>query len=355
MRDSRIGAFGAVGLILVLLLEIVAVAELPPGRALARAHRGADPGPGHCRRVLARCFPAGAARRLRARRSSPSVAPWPRRSRWRRRARRGGHAAALPASAALVAPALAVAFAVAWFSEPAARRPHRRRARRDGRAGRAGRAFSRVLGVAEPAGRDLPAAARRGRGRRARAASSVTSTCRCRRRASGSARRRRTRLRDGGARPRCSRAISARARRSAEIIGAPHGLAPDHRPGAARDVHGALGRAHRRRRSASASPRRSPTGWRASASFRFPRARACRICSRARGPAFDVDRRRPRRAGRSRSSRTAGTNRALLCRALGLPLGAAPRVRAGLRGADASSKASSGGWALRRLNERPML
>ena len=31
MRDSRIGAFGAIGLILVLLLEIVAVSELPPG------------------------------------------------------------------------------------------------------------------------------------------------------------------------------------------------------------------------------------------------------------------------------------------------------------------------------------
>jgi adenosylcobinamide-GDP ribazoletransferase len=31
MCDSRIGAFGAIGLILVLLLEIVAVAELPPG------------------------------------------------------------------------------------------------------------------------------------------------------------------------------------------------------------------------------------------------------------------------------------------------------------------------------------
>ena len=31
MRDSRIGAFGAIGLILLLLLEIVAVAELQPG------------------------------------------------------------------------------------------------------------------------------------------------------------------------------------------------------------------------------------------------------------------------------------------------------------------------------------
>ncbi|HEU4368272.1 MAG TPA: adenosylcobinamide-GDP ribazoletransferase [Methylomirabilota bacterium] len=32
MRDSRIGTFGAVGLILFLMLEIVAVAELPPGQ-----------------------------------------------------------------------------------------------------------------------------------------------------------------------------------------------------------------------------------------------------------------------------------------------------------------------------------
>ena len=31
MRDSRIGSFGAIGLILLLLLEIAAVAELPPG------------------------------------------------------------------------------------------------------------------------------------------------------------------------------------------------------------------------------------------------------------------------------------------------------------------------------------
>lgn len=40
MRDSRIGTFGAVGLILFLLLEIAAVAELPPGprwRALLAA------------------------------------------------------------------------------------------------------------------------------------------------------------------------------------------------------------------------------------------------------------------------------------------------------------------------------
>src|SRR2546422_10360486 len=37
MRDSRIGAFGAIGLILFLLLEVVAVAGLPSGvRARAR-------------------------------------------------------------------------------------------------------------------------------------------------------------------------------------------------------------------------------------------------------------------------------------------------------------------------------
>ena len=56
MRDSRIGAFGAVGLILFLLLEIAAVAELPSGLrwrallvlpALARATAP----------LLARCFP----------------------------------------------------------------------------------------------------------------------------------------------------------------------------------------------------------------------------------------------------------------------------------------------------------
>lgn len=49
MRDSRIGSFGAIGLILVLLLEIVAVAELPPevrGGALLSAP------------VLARATPA---------------------------------------------------------------------------------------------------------------------------------------------------------------------------------------------------------------------------------------------------------------------------------------------------------
>ena len=37
MRDSCIGAFGAIGLILFLLLEVVAVAELPSAPAVARS------------------------------------------------------------------------------------------------------------------------------------------------------------------------------------------------------------------------------------------------------------------------------------------------------------------------------
>jgi adenosylcobinamide-GDP ribazoletransferase len=58
MRDSRIGAFGAVGLILFLLLEIAAVAELGPSvrwRALVTAPVVARAAPS----LLARCF-AGA-------------------------------------------------------------------------------------------------------------------------------------------------------------------------------------------------------------------------------------------------------------------------------------------------------
>jgi len=57
MRDSRIGTFGAVGLILFLMLEIVTVGELPPGlrwRALIIVPTLARALPV----VLARCFPS---------------------------------------------------------------------------------------------------------------------------------------------------------------------------------------------------------------------------------------------------------------------------------------------------------
>lgn len=60
MRDSRIGAFGAIGLILFLLLEVAAVAELPPAvrwRALLVIPAVARATPA----VLARLFPAAKA------------------------------------------------------------------------------------------------------------------------------------------------------------------------------------------------------------------------------------------------------------------------------------------------------
>ncbi len=88
MRDSRIGAFGAIGLILFLLLEIAAVAELPPAvrwRTLLVVP------------VIARAMPAVLARLFPA-------------------ARAEGHGAAFRAGVrAVAAPiAFAVALAVAW-------------------------------------------------------------------------------------------------------------------------------------------------------------------------------------------------------------------------------------------------
>jgi adenosylcobinamide-GDP ribazoletransferase len=84
MRDSRIGAFGAIGLILFLLLEIAAVAELPPAvrwRALLAVPAIARAVPA----VLARLFPA---------------------------ARAEGHGAAFQAGARAVAAPIALALAL---------------------------------------------------------------------------------------------------------------------------------------------------------------------------------------------------------------------------------------------------
>ena len=81
MRDSRIGTFGAVGLILFLMLEIVTVAELGPAvrwRALiVVAHAGAS----RATRARALLFPPRGPT-ARVRRSSPASAPWRRRSPW---------------------------------------------------------------------------------------------------------------------------------------------------------------------------------------------------------------------------------------------------------------------------------
>jgi adenosylcobinamide-GDP ribazoletransferase len=79
MRDSRIGTFGAVGLILFLMLEIVAVGELPPAlrwRALIVVPTLARAVPP----VLAPVPPHGPP--ALARRSSPASALGQRRSPW---------------------------------------------------------------------------------------------------------------------------------------------------------------------------------------------------------------------------------------------------------------------------------
>jgi len=99
MRDSRIGAFGAIGLILFLLLEIAAVAELAPAlrwRALLAAP------------VIGRATPALVARLLPVARATGAGAAF--------RAGLGPAAPALALGAALVAAAaaLGVAGIVAW-------------------------------------------------------------------------------------------------------------------------------------------------------------------------------------------------------------------------------------------------
>jgi adenosylcobinamide-GDP ribazoletransferase len=62
MRDSRIGAFGAIGLVLVLMLEVAAVAELPPaarGASLAAAPAVARAMPPLLSRLFAPARPEG--------------------------------------------------------------------------------------------------------------------------------------------------------------------------------------------------------------------------------------------------------------------------------------------------------
>jgi alpha-ribazole phosphatase len=141
----------------------------------------------------------------------------------------------------------------------------------------------------------------------------------------------------------------ARARRSAQIIGAPHGLGPVTLP-ALREM--AMGRWEGL--TAAEIEAREPEAFRAWMSrigeFPFPEgesvgdllARAARvfdeIVARAHGAVAIVAH--------------GGTNRALLCRALGVPLG---RLLA--FGQDYAAltvlERTEGGWTLRRLNETP--
>jgi len=160
-----------------------------------------------------------------------------------------------------------------------------------------------------------------------------------------------TRLRGAGlAAVFCSDLV--RARRSAQIIGAPHGLAPTVVP-ALREM--AMGRWDGL--TAAEIQAREPAAfadWMARVGeFPFPGGESVPDLVARAAPAFDAI--VAAHAGRPIAIVAhGGTNRALLCRALGLPLG---RLLAFGQdyGALSVLEMRAGTCALRRLNERPML
>ncbi len=143
-----------------------------------------------------------------------------------------------------------------------------------------------------------------------------------------------------------------RARRSAEIIGAPHGLAPTIVP-ALREMD--MGRWDGL--TAGEIRAREPEAfadWMARVGeFPFPEGESVPDLLARVGPAFDAI--AAAHAGQAIAIVAhGGPNRALLCRALGVPLG---RLLAFGQdyGALSVLEAFAGGWALRRLNEIAML
>jgi alpha-ribazole phosphatase len=142
----------------------------------------------------------------------------------------------------------------------------------------------------------------------------------------------------------------ARARRSGEIIGAPHGLAPE----PLRELREmAMGRWEGL--TADEIRAREPDAfekWMTQiGEFPFPGGESVPDLVARAGPAFD------RIAAAAPDGAVAivahgGTNRALLCRALGLPL---DRLLAFGQdyGALTVLEGTADGWVLRRLNERP--
>jgi len=143
-----------------------------------------------------------------------------------------------------------------------------------------------------------------------------------------------------------------RARRSAELIGAPHGLAPTALP-ALREM--AMGRwdgltaAEIRAREPEAF-----ADWMAHVGeFPFPEGESVPDLVARAVPTFVTL--AAAHAGQAIAIVAhGGTNRALLCHAFGLPLG---RLLAFGQdyGALTVLESSAGSWALRRMNERPML
>ena len=141
-----------------------------------------------------------------------------------------------------------------------------------------------------------------------------------------------------------------RARRSGEIIGAPHGLTPTIVP-ALREM--AMGRWEGL--TADEIQAREPEGFRdwmaRVGEFPFPEGESVPDLVTRAGAAFDDIVAR----GRARTIAIVahgGTNRALLCRALGLPL---DRLLSFGQDYAALSllERRAGGWVLRRLNETP--
>lgn len=140
----------------------------------------------------------------------------------------------------------------------------------------------------------------------------------------------------------------ARARRSGEIIGAPHGLSPEVVP-ALREM--AMGRWEGL--TAEEIREREPDAFRdwmtRIGEFPFPDGESVPDLVARAGPAFD---RIVAEGGAVAIVAHGGTNRALLCRALGVPL---ERLLAFGQdyGGLSVLEGTAGGWVLRRLNERP--
>ena len=144
----------------------------------------------------------------------------------------------------------------------------------------------------------------------------------------------------------------ARARRSAEIIATPHGLRPTAVP-ALREM--AMGRwdGLTAAEIRALEPEAFADWMSRLGEFPFPEGESVPDLVARAVPAFEAI--AAAHAGRSIAIVAhGGTNRALLCHAFGLPLG---RLLAFGQdyGALTVLEAEARGWALRRLNERPML
>jgi alpha-ribazole phosphatase len=142
-----------------------------------------------------------------------------------------------------------------------------------------------------------------------------------------------------------------RSRRSAEIIGAPHGLRPTIVP-ALREMDmgrwdGLTAAQIKEREPAAFADWMSRIG-----EFPFPEGESVPDLLARVAPAFDAI--VAAHAGRPIAIVAhGGPNRALLCRALGLPLGRLLALGQDYAALSVLEEAS-GGWALRRLNEKPV-